>query len=121
VLVRGRDDLVVRGEAEPPQDDPAAVGRRRRQRDGLGSGAHERGKRRAQLFAPREGLLESGLARPAVLEVTLDAGLERLSDRPGERPERPRVQVCDGLQDGKQRPRLLEGHWPTSIFASTTG
>ena len=121
VLVRRRDDLVVRVEAKAPEDDPAAVRGRRRESDDIGLGADEPCERFPQLLAERKRFLERGLSRAAVLQVPLDAALECLGHRPRERPERPRVEVRDRLEHRKQRPGLLEGHSSTSTVASTTG
>ncbi len=121
VLVGGRHDLVLRTEAEPAQDDPAAVGRRRRQRDRLGPRPDERAERGAEVLPERERLLEVRLTRPPPDEVPLDTRLQRLRNRSRERPEGAGVEVGDRLQHREQRPRLRERHSSTSTVASTTG
>ena len=119
VLLVRRHDLVVRAEAEPGEDDVAAVRGRRRQRDVLGRHAGSappacRARARAALACPRV-VPGPGAALGEVDERLRD---HRLGGRPGERPVRAGVEVGDALEDGERRPGFLEGHEET---VSSTG
>ncbi len=116
MLTVGRDDLVIGGQAEPGEDDVAAVRRRGRQGEGLNGDADRGGEFRPDLVAQRERPLEVGRAAAALLEVDPLLGGHRLDRRARERPVRARVQVREGLEDRELGARLVEGH---SIVAST--
>ena len=110
MLAVGRDDLVVRGQAEPRQDDVAAVRGRGRERHVLGRHADE-GRELLPHGRPQlERTLEVRRPAAAVLEIGLLLGGHRLDRRAGERPVRARVQVGEPLEDGELRASLLEGH-----------
>ena len=116
VLVGRRDDLVLRPEPEPGEDDVATVRRRGGERDLLRLGSDDRGQRLSQLRSPLERPVEPGLAGPPLGEVACLFGLHRIDRRSRERPERSRVQIGRSLEHREERACLLDGH-PT--LAST--
>ena len=117
VLVRRRHDLVAGPEPEAADGDPAALGRRARERDLRRLGAHERRKRATQLLAKAHRRLEVRQPASTLHEVALDPVGEGLGDRPRERAERAGVEEGDRLEDRKERPGLGERH---DAFSETT-
>src|SRR5205823_5542789 len=116
MLTVGRDDLVIGGQAEPGEDDVAAVRRRGRQRKALDGNADGGGELRPDLVAQCERSLEVGWAAAALLEVSALLCGHRLDRRQRERPVRARVQVREALEDRELGARLVNGH---SIVVST--
>ena len=82
VLVGRRDDLVLGREAEPCEDDVAAVGRRRRQCDLLGLAADQLGEPCTELGAQREDPFDVLAAGPSFGEVPLLLHPHRVRRRP---------------------------------------
>ena len=114
VLVGRRHDLVLGREAEPGENDVAAVGRRGSERDALGTDADERAQLGARLLAQRQHTLEPLLAETAQLEIAPPLRRHRVSGFAGERPERAGVEIGDAVEHRESGAGLLEAH-PTRI------
>ena len=110
VLVRGRDDLVTRIEIQPCEDDVAAVGRGRGQRDLFRLRTDEVGKLGAQFGSKGEDALDVFDPHPALAQVSPLLGSHRLGRPAGERPCASRLQIGDLLEHRKLGACLLEGH-----------
>ena len=85
MLVRRRHHLVRGTEVEPGEDDVAAVGGRRRQRDVLDVDVYERGNLAAKLLAEREDPLKLRDASSPVAEPALLLLVHRVDRCTGER------------------------------------
>ena len=116
VLGIGRHDLVIRPDAEPAENDVAALGRRGGQRDLLGRRDQEARKRCAKLLPLGQHLLEVRAARAPVLELPPLDRLHRLDARARQGPERAGVQVGKALE---HREALPDGYEVDATTAST--
>ena len=110
VLVRGRDQLVIRPQLEPGQDEIASVGRRSRERNLLRVDADEAGELGAELRAEREDALDVVEPDPAVGEISLLLGAHGLRRCAGQRAGASRLEVRHAFEHGKLRAGLLERH-----------
>ena len=110
VLGVGRDDLVLGPQAQPGQDDVAAVRRGRGQREVLGRHADRRGQTGAHPLPQLEHRVDVRQSAAPQLEVGELLGRHRLDRRAGQRAHRAGVQVRDLVEDGELRAGFLEVH-----------
>ena len=103
MLLIGRDDLVLRREPEPGNDDLTAARRRIGERDLLGRRADDRRKPGAHLLAQPGKLVDVRHPATALLEVAREPRLRRLDRRARERAVRAGVEVCGVVEDGELR------------------
>ena len=114
VLLVGRDDLVVGAETEPRRDDLAAARRGLGERDELGGSAEDGGDALADALPRLEDALDVRLAAPALREVALEPGPDRVAGRPRERAARAGVEIRVAVEDGELRPSLVVCHSTTA-------
>ncbi len=97
----GRDDLVALSDAEPVEDDVAALRRRSCQGDRALRGSEEAGERRPEILAAGEHRIEVLATRAPLFQVAGERCLHRLDSSPRQRPVRARIEVGGPLEDRK--------------------